>query len=91
MNFVQRENGQAMLLVVVASGMFLIGALGLAIDGSQYFTQHTMAQAAADAAAEAGIMSIFDGTNTGSNAYSASAGQFNCTTTDVRTPANTRD
>ena len=44
-------------------GIFLIGALGLAIDGGQMYAQRQMAQAAADAAAQAGIMSIFNGTN----------------------------
>jgi len=45
-----------------------------------------MAQSAADSAAIAGIMSIFDGTNTtGTHAFST-GGPFNCTTTDVRTP-----
>ena len=33
------QRGQAILLVVVAMGIFLIGALGLAIDGSQLYGQ----------------------------------------------------
>jgi uncharacterized membrane protein len=41
--------------------ILLIGALGLAIDGGQMYAHRQMAQAAADAAAQAGIMSIFDG------------------------------
>ena len=58
-----REDGQAVILVVVAMSVLLIGALGLAIDGGQMYAQRQMAQAAADAAAQAGIMSIFTGTN----------------------------
>ncbi len=69
--------------------LLLIGTVGFALDGSQMFAQQQMAQAAADAAAEAGIMSILKGTNatstytfgTGSNPASST-----CTTTDGRTP-----
>ena len=85
-----REDGQAVILVVVAMSILLIGALGLAIDGGQMYAHRQMAQAAADAAAQAGIMSIFDGTNatsahpfgTGSPPIASSV----CTTTDARTP-----
>ena len=85
-----REDGQAVILVVVAMSIFLIGVLGLAVDGGQMYAQRQMAQAAADAAAQAGIMSILRGTNatsaypfgTGSTPIASSA----CTTTDLRTP-----
>jgi hypothetical protein len=43
-----------------------------------------MLQAAVDSAAQAGIMSVFNKTNTGANAFGAST--FTCTSTDVRTP-----
>ena len=80
------EEGQAILIVVLAMGIFLLGATGLAIDGSHLYSQRQMAQSAADSAAIAGIMSIFDGTNTtGTHAFST-GGPFNCTTTDARTP-----
>lgn len=59
----ESEHGQAVLLVVVAMGIVLLGALGFAIDGSQLFAQRRMAQAAADAAAEAGMISMLDGTD----------------------------
>jgi len=49
--------------MVVAMSVLLIGVLGLAIDGGQMYAQRQMAQAAADSAAQAGIMSILDGTN----------------------------
>jgi len=87
---ISRENGQAAILVVVAMGLLLIGALGLAIDGGQMYAQRQMAQTAADAAAQAGIMSIFKGT------YATSAHPFGSGTTlvgpaicavgDLRTP-----
>jgi hypothetical protein len=84
------QKGQATLLVVVAMSVFVIGALGLAIDGSQMYAQRQMAQAAADAAAQAGIMSIFKGTN-GTSAFPFGTGSppiasYICTTTDGRTP-----
>src|SRR6266700_1572144 len=67
----KNEKGQAILLVVVAMGIFLVGALGLAIDGAQLYGHRGMAQVAADAAAQAAILSIFNGTNVGGNAFAA--------------------
>src|SRR5579864_2151934 len=83
------EQGQAILLVVVACGLVLVGALGLAIDTAQLYGHQRMAQAAADAAAQAGIMSIFDGTNsTGLNPFGTGSppSSFTCTTSDGRSP-----
>jgi hypothetical protein len=85
----RQENGQAILLVVVACGLVLIGALGLAIDTAQFYGHQRMAQTAADAAAQAGIMSIFDGTNaTGANPFGTGSppSSFTCTTSDGRSP-----
>jgi len=65
-----REKGQAVLLVVLAMGVFLLGALGIAVDGSQLYAQRQMAQLAADAAAQAGIVTIFNGSSAiGTTAY----------------------
>ncbi|MGA2770566.1 MAG: pilus assembly protein TadG-related protein [Bryobacteraceae bacterium] len=85
-----RQDGQAVILVVVAMSILLIGALGLAIDGGQMYAHRQMAQAAADAAAQAGMMSIFDGTNA-TSAYPFGTGtppiaSSTCTTADGRTP-----
>src|SRR5260370_41994273 len=94
-SFVMRfkeEDGQAIILVVLAMSIFLLGAIGLAIDGSNLYAQRRMAQAAADAAAQAGIMSIFDRTNSGTNSagtagFLATPGtQYDCTTSDRSTP-----
>jgi Flp pilus assembly protein TadG len=81
---VKDEDGQAIVLVALAMSLFLLAAVGLAVDGSTLYTHRQMAQAAADAAAQAGIMSIFDGTNTlTGNAAAFTAGTaFTCTTTD---------
>src|ERR1051325_4487010 len=75
----RNEKGQAILLVVISMSIFVIGAVGLVIDGAQIYAQREMAPSAADGAAIAGIMSIFDKTWT-----SPTAGA--CTTTSTATP-----
>lgn len=64
--------------------------MGLAVDGGQMYAHRQMAQTAADAAAEAGIMSIFGGTNATSTFPFATGtpppAAFTCSTTDGRTP-----
>ncbi|HKO19245.1 MAG TPA: pilus assembly protein TadG-related protein, partial [Acidobacteriaceae bacterium] len=66
----EREEGQSVVLVVLAMGIFLIGAVGLGFDGSHLYSERMRAQLAADAAAQAAMMSVFDGT------YNAGAAQF---------------
>ena len=46
------EAGQAILLVIAAMSVFLLGAVGLAVDGSNLYAHRQAAQAAADAAAQ---------------------------------------
>ena len=80
------EEGQAVLAIVVLSAIFLLGAVGLGVDGAHYYAQRQMAQTAADSAALAAITSIYNRTNTtGSTAFPTNAA-FTCTTTDARTP-----
>ena len=71
--------------------LLLIGTLGFAVDGAEMYAQRQMAQAAADAAAQAGAMSILDGTNATST-YPFGTGtppiaSYTCTTSDGRTPS----
>ncbi len=90
------ERGQVVILVLIALSLFLIGAIGLAIDASHMYAQRQMAQAAADAAVQAAAMSMLGKTNTtGYNASSTpacaacafGASDFTCTNgTDGRTP-----
>jgi len=81
------EEGQAIIIVALAMSIFLIGAVGLAVDGGHMYAQRQMAQTAADAAAQAGIQSIFTGTNTGTGGAGFSTGSlFTCGTSDARTP-----
>lgn len=85
-----RESGQAIILVQVALSLFLLGALGLGIDGAQLYVQRQMAQAAADAAAQSAIMSIMRGTNSTSAHPFSTGSSFTCTVPpaalDQRTP-----
>ena len=78
-------------MTVLGMSIFLMAALGLAIDGSHLYVQRQLAQAAADAAAQAAMMSVFVGTNTsGSHAFSvgtpASPFNYTCTSSDAATP-----
>lgn len=69
------ESGQAVVLVALAIGVFLLAAVGWAIDGSQLYAQRQMAQTAADAAAQAGIMSIRNGSSAiGTSSYYCTSG-----------------
>ena len=77
------EAGQALLLVIAAMSVFLLGAVGLAVDGSHLYAQRQAAQATADAAAQAGIVSVFNGTNSGGLAATAA---YWCTTGDNTSP-----
>ena len=82
------EAGQALLLVILGMGIFLLGAAGLALDGSNLYANRQMAQAAADAGAEAGALSIFDGSNSiagNTHGFATNAG-FQCASSDARTP-----
>jgi Putative Flp pilus-assembly TadE/G-like len=88
MKTIKGEEGQALILVAVAMSIFLIGAIGLGVDGSHLYAQRQMAQTAADAAALSAIQSVFDGTYnvTGNPAKFSVASSFTCSTTDARTP-----
>ncbi len=81
----KRENGQAIVIVLIALALFLLGGVGLAIDASHLYAQRQMAQAAADSSAQAAVMSVFNRTNTGPNAFGSVA--FDCAgPSDARTP-----
>jgi Flp pilus assembly protein TadG len=79
------EEGQAVLVVVLLSSIFLLGAVGLGVDGGHMYAQRQMAQTAADSAALAAITTIYNRTNTGTTSFPTNAA-FNCGTTDARTP-----
>ncbi len=86
----RQEAGQAIVLTVVGMSLFMLGALGFIIDGSHLYAQRVMAQAAADAAAQAGMLSIFDGTAGAWGTYAgstASGTAISCGTTGMSTAA----
>jgi hypothetical protein len=80
----RKEAGQATLLVIVAMSIFLLGALGLAVDASTLYSNRQMAQAAADAGAQAGLLSFYSGTYT----TATFSTPHTCTATDSLTPCN---
>jgi Flp pilus assembly protein TadG len=80
------EEGQAIVIVALAMSIFLIGAVGLGIDGAHLYAQRQMAQSAADATALAAITSIFQGTAGAPTTGFSTSSAFTCTTTDTRTP-----
>src|SRR3989337_78726 len=88
----KQERGQVVILALVALGLFIFGAIGLAIDGANLYLQRQMAQAAADAAAQAAMMSIFNGTNSSGSApfptpaSSTPVNSFPCTDYPGSTP-----
>jgi Flp pilus assembly protein TadG len=63
--------------------IFLFAVIGLAIDGSHLYIQKQLAQAAADSAAQAGILSLFDGTNHMGTHTAGTA--FTCSASDTAT------
>jgi Flp pilus assembly protein TadG len=86
-----KEKGQSTILVVVALSLFLLAGMGLTLDVSQLYAHRQLAQNAADAAALAAMMSIFNGTNTSSNTFGTPIAGGNpvrlqCGSTDNHTP-----
>ena len=51
----KNEEGQALILLMVALSIFLLGAVGIGVDAGHLYAQKQLAQNAADAAAQAGI------------------------------------
>lgn len=83
------EAGQAVVLVVLASGIFLIGAMGLATDFANLWFRQQKAQAAADAACQAGAMDmlgIAEGTNSTTSAGFTAGTGFDCSSATAAAP-----
>jgi hypothetical protein len=53
-----RDDGQVTIFVVIAMAMFLLGFVGFAVDMTNLWFHRQMAQGAADAACQAGIMNV---------------------------------
>src|SRR5438477_11626382 len=76
------ERGQTMLLIILVLGLFMLGAVGLSVDVSNWWFHRQMAQGAADAACTAGVMDLLSNASAGSSLGNFPAGSppgnFNC-------------
>jgi hypothetical protein len=78
-----RDDGQVTIFVVIALAMFLLGFVGFAVDMTNLWFHRQMAQGAADAACQAGIMNVLVHTST----QNFTAGTpFNCVGSPSATP-----
>jgi hypothetical protein len=77
------EQGQSLILVILALGLFLLGAVGFAIDLSNLWFHRQRAQTAADAACTAGVMDmLYDSEGVGTYSWINSVTDCNGDTTD---------
>src|SRR5947208_1331306 len=87
----KRESGQVILFVVLALGLFLIGAMAFAIDLSNQWFNRQAAQTAADAACTAGAMDLLVDATNGTTTQghfgnsSTAAVSFDCNSTTPNT------
>lgn len=82
----RRERGQVVIMLLLAMSIFIFGAIGLAIDGAHLYAQRQLAQTAADAAAQAAMMSIFAKTNIVGEATYFPTSYFTCSGYPASTP-----
>src|ERR1051326_3094670 len=66
----QSESGQSIMMVLLALGIFLLGAVAFSVDYANAYFHRQMSQDAADAACTAGIMDLL------ANAQGNSLGNF---------------
>jgi hypothetical protein len=78
-----RDDGQVTIFVVLAMAIFLLGFVGFAVDMTNLWFHRQMAQGAADAACQAGIMNILVPTAT--QGFVPGLG-FNCSGASSATP-----
>lgn len=57
-----RQSGQTVTLVLLCLGLFMLGAVGLSVDISNWWLHKQVAQGAADAACTAGVMDMLANT-----------------------------
>ena len=82
-----QESGQVMLFVVLALGIFLIGAMAFAIDLSNLWFNRQAAQTAADAACTAGVEDLLvDTVNGGTHGGFTPGTAFDCNTNSTYAP-----
>lgn len=84
-----RESGQAVVTLVLLLGTFLLGVLGFAVDFANLWFHQQRAQAAADAACQAGAMdllAISQGTGTATSAGFTPGTSFDCASASTAAP-----
>jgi hypothetical protein len=78
----REESGQVIIFVVLALAIFLIGFVGFAVDMTNLWLHRQMAQGAADAACQAGVMDMYvraqDGAVQPAGNFPTTGGGFNC-------------
>ncbi len=77
------DRGQTTIFVVIAMALFLMGFVGFAVDMTNLWFHRQMAQGAADAACQAGIMNVMVHTSTQGFAPGTN---FTCTAGSIATP-----
>jgi len=84
------ERGQTIIIAVLVIGIFLLGFVGLAVDFSGLWFKRQAAQAAADAACQAGAMNMLlaaQGVGTTTAGFTPGT-NFNCATASWPDPAH---
>ena len=84
-----RESGQAIVTLVLLLGTFLLGVLGFAVDFANLWFHQQRAQAAADAACQAGAMdllAISQNTETTTSAGFTPGTSFDCASASTASP-----
>jgi hypothetical protein len=81
------DTGQTTIFVVLALGIFLLGAVAFGVDFANFWFHRQAAQGAADAACTAGVMDMLAAANTGLPHGGFTAGtDFDCQTTTSAAP-----
>jgi len=76
-----RQSGQTVTLVLLCLGLFMLGAVGLSVDISNWWLHKQVAQGAADAACTAGVMDLLantQGNSVGAFPAGSPPGSFKC-------------
>lgn len=83
------ESGQAVILVILAMSIFLLGVLGFAVDFANLYFHQQRAQSAADAACQAtgmDLLTIQEGANTAASAGFTPGTNFDCASASTAAP-----
>jgi hypothetical protein len=82
-----KESGQAIVLIVLGLGIFLLGTTALAVDFTNLWFHREAAQGAADAACAAGVQEMLTNVNNPAFTPNFTVGTaFNCTTASDEVP-----